>query len=112
MSLSARVSSKLKLKYGRFDNRILQIFESPSAYRIKQTNPLLDRRLVPITRRVVFRANHQSSSLLGSAVDGLHDVYELLLIFQHPIEFVVISGPKIAHHVFVSEEKHDCHGVV
>lgn len=73
---------------------------------------LLVRRLVPITRRVVFRANHQSSTLLSSPVDSLYDIDELLLILKHPVEFVVVSRPKITHHMFVSEEKHDCHGVV
>lgn len=68
--------------------------------------------LVPVTRGVVFRADNQSPTFLGSAVDGLYDVDEFLLILQHPVEFVVISRPKIAHHVFVSEEKHDRHGVV
>jgi hypothetical protein len=73
---------------------------------------LLVRRLVPITCRVVFRADHQSPTLFGSSVDGLYDVDELLLILKHPVEFVVVSRPKITHHMFVSEEKHDCHGVV
>jgi uncharacterized 2Fe-2S/4Fe-4S cluster protein (DUF4445 family) len=29
-----------------------------------------------------------------------------LLIFQNPVQLVVIAGTEIAHHVFVAEEEH------
>ena len=68
--------------------------------------------LVPIPRRVILRADDKTTTLLCSAVNRLDNVDEFLLIFKDPIEFVVVSGPEIAHHVLVSEKEHDCAGIV
>ena len=57
-------------------------------------------------------ADHQTSSLLGAAIDGLEDIDELLLVLQDPIELVVVAGSEIAHDVLVAEKEHDGAGVV
>lgn len=61
---------------------------------------------------IVLRADYQTSALLGAPEHSLKDVDELLLIVQHPVQFVVVSGTEIAHYVLVAEEEHDGAGVV
>lgn len=84
--------------------------------------------LVAISCRIVFRADNQTSAFLCALVDGLNNVNKLLLIFENPVQLIVITSPKIAHlslvslgqlldmqtsyHVLVTEEKHQCHWVV
>ncbi len=68
--------------------------------------------LVSVARRVILGTDDQTASLLGSPVDGLDDVYQLLLILEDPVELVIVSGTEIDHHVFISKEEHDCAGVV
>ena len=58
-------------------------------------------------RAVILRADHQTSALLRSPVNRLNDVNELLLVLQHPVELVVVTGAEIAHHVLVAEEEED-----
>ena len=59
-----------------------------------------------------FGADHQTSAFLRTLVDSLDDVDQLLLILQHPVQFVIVSGSEIAHHVLVAVEEHDRHPVV
>lgn len=61
---------------------------------------------------LTFRTNDKTTALLRSLVDGFDDVDQLLLILQHPVEFVVVTGSKVAHHVFVPVEEHNGHRVV
>ena len=68
--------------------------------------------LVSVSGRVVLGTHDQTSALLGSSVDGLDDINQLLLVLQNPVQLVVVSGSEITHHVFVAEEEHDGHGVV
>lgn len=68
--------------------------------------------LVSISSRVVLRADHQPPPLLSPAIDGLQDIDKLLLIFEDPVQFVVVPGSKIAHHVLVAPEEHQGHWVV
>lgn len=65
-----------------------------------------------MSRAVILRTDHQASALLSAPEHRLKDVDELLLVVQHPVQFVVVSGAEIAHDVFVAEEEHDCAGVV
>lgn len=65
-----------------------------------------------MSRAVILRTDYQTSALLCTPEHRLKDVDELLLVVQHPVQFVVVSGTEIAHDVFVAEEEHDCAGVV
>lgn len=65
-----------------------------------------------MSRAVILGANYQTSALLGAPKYGLKNVDELLLVVKNPVQFVVVTGAKIAHYVFVAEEEHDCAGVV
>ena len=56
--------------------------------------------------------NHQTSTLFCPSIDGLDDINQLLFIFEHPVQLVVVAGAKITHHMLVSEEEHECHRVV
>jgi hypothetical protein len=73
---------------------------------------LVSNALVSVSSRVVLRADDKTTTLFRSLVDGLNDINQLLLVFQHPVEFVVVTRSEIAHHVFVAEEEHDGHRVV
>lgn len=75
----------------------------------KQSTPAHQKHhsLISVPRAVILRADHQTSALLGSPVDGFDNVNELLLILQHPVELVVVTGAEIAHHVLVAEEEED-----
>lgn len=64
-------------------------------------------RSVPIARTVVLRTDDQTSTLFRALVDSFQDVDNLLLIFQNPIQLIIVSRPKITHHVFISKEEHD-----
>ena len=68
--------------------------------------------LISVAGRVVFGADDQTTALFRTTVDGLDDVYQLLLVFQDPVEFIIVSGTEIDHHVFISKEEHDCARVV
>lgn len=70
------------------------------------------RRLISVPGGVVLRADHQTTTLLGALVDGLDDIDQLLLVLQHPVQFVIVTRSEIAHHMFVAEEEHDGHWVV
>ena len=61
---------------------------------------------IPVSSRVILRTNNQTPSLLRTAVNRLNDVDELLLVFENPIQLVVVAGAEIAHHVLVAEEEH------
>jgi hypothetical protein len=68
--------------------------------------------LVSVSGRVILGTHNQTSTLLGSSVDGLDDINQLLLVLQNPVQLVVVSCSEITHHVFVAEEEHDGHGIV
>jgi hypothetical protein len=61
---------------------------------------------VAITRRVIFRAHHQTPPLLRALVNRLNNINKLLLVLEHPVQLVVVSRAEIAHHVLVAEEEH------
>ena len=63
-------------------------------------------------RILTLRTNHQTTSLLGTLVDRLDDIDQLLLVFEHPVQFIVVSGSEITHHMFVSTSvvSVDCSG--
>jgi len=61
---------------------------------------------------LTLRANDQTPPLLRALVDRLDDVDQLLLVLEHPIELVVVTGPEVAHHVLVAVEEHDRHRIV
>jgi hypothetical protein len=61
---------------------------------------------------LTLRTDHQPPPLLSSPIDRLDDVDQLLLILQHPVEFIIVPRPEIAHHVLVAEEEHERHRVV
>jgi hypothetical protein len=56
--------------------------------------------------QLTLRANHQTSTLLCATVDSLDDIDQLLLVLQDPVELVVVSSTKVAHHMFIAEEEH------
>jgi hypothetical protein len=62
---------------------------------------------ISVACRIVLWADNETSSFLCTLVNGFNDVYQLLLVLQYPIQFVVIAGAEIAHHVFISEEEHE-----
>lgn len=72
--------------------------------------------LVSVSRRVILRTNHQTASLLRTAIDGLDDIDEFLLVFargslakssslerederrwhlQDPVQLVIVTRPEI-----------------
>ena len=61
---------------------------------------------------LTLRTNDQTTALLGSLVDSLNDINQFLFILQNPIELVIVSGPEIAHHVFVAVEEKEGHWVL
>ncbi len=69
-------------------------------------------RLVPITSRVILRADNQTSALLRTTIDRLQDIDQLLLVLQYPVQLIIITRAEITHHVLVSEEEHDGHWVI
>lgn len=72
---------------------------------------LVKRGVKGETRRT-FRADNETPPLLGAPIDSLEDIDQFLLVLQHPVKLVVVSGAKITHHVLVAEEEHDRHRVV
>lgn len=54
----------------------------------------------------------QTTALLRALVDGFDDVDQLLFVFQHPIQLVIVTRSEIAHHVFIAIEEHDRHRIV
>ena len=73
---------------------------------------ILKAILVPIPRRIILRTNHQPPPLLRAPKNRFHNINQFLLILQHPIQLIIVSSSKIAHHVFIAEEEHDGHWVV
>ena len=63
--------------------------------------------LVSVSRRIILGTDDQTTTLLGTSVNSLDNIDELLFIFEDPVEFIIVSGAEIAHHVFISEEEHD-----
>lgn len=68
--------------------------------------------LVAVPCRVVLWTDDKTATLLGAAVDSLNDVYQFLFVLEDEVEFVIVAGAEIDHHVLVSEEEHYCAGVV
>jgi hypothetical protein len=65
------------------------------------------RDSVSVSCAVILGADHQTSTLLCSPVNGFNNVDELLLVLQHPVELVVVTSSEIAHHVLVAKEEQD-----
>jgi len=72
----------------------------------------MTKYLVAISGRIILRTNNKTSTLLSTSVDRFNNVDQLLLVFQHPVQLVIISRTKIAHHVLVAEEEHKRDGIV
>ena len=62
--------------------------------------------------KITFRTDNQTATLLCPSVDSLYNINELLLVLQDPVQFVVVAGAKVAHHVLIPEEEHKGHWVV
>ena len=56
--------------------------------------------------------NNQTSTFFSPPIDRLYNVDQLLLVFQDPIELVVVAGSEITHHMLVPEEEHQGDGIV
>ncbi len=56
--------------------------------------------------------DNQTTTLLGTTIDGLDDIDQLLLVLENPVQLIVITSAEIAHHVFIAEEEHEGDGVV
>lgn len=72
----------------------------------------LDRLLVLVPCRVVFGGIDKTASLFAAAVDNFDNVDEVLLVFNDKVDFVVVAGAEIDHHVLVAPEEHHGAGVV
>ena len=59
--------------------------------------------LVTVLGGVVLGSDHQTTALPGTPVDRLHNVNELLLVLEGPVDLVVVSRPEIDHNVLVPE---------
>ena len=68
--------------------------------------------LVAVLGGVVLWSDHQTAAFPGAPVNSLHDVDELLLVLQGPVDLVVVSCPEIDHDVLVPEEEHHRRRVV
>lgn len=73
---------------------------------------MVRKRLVSVSGRVVFGTDDQTTAFLGALVDSLGNVDELLLVFENPVDLVVVSGSAVDHDVLVAEEEHDGAGIV
>ena len=62
---------------------------------------------VSVLCRVVLWRDHETPTLPGAPVDGLHDVHHLLLVLHGPVDLVVVSRAQVDHDVLVAEEEHD-----
>jgi len=62
---------------------------------------------VAIFGGVIFGSDNKTTTLPRTAVDGLDNVDELLIVLQSPIDLVVVASTKIDHDVLVPEEEHD-----
>jgi uncharacterized 2Fe-2S/4Fe-4S cluster protein (DUF4445 family) len=69
-------------------------------------------RSVSVSRGVILRRDDQTASLLRAFVNRFDDVNQFLLVLENPVEFVVVTGAEITHHVFVSEKEHNRNWVV
>jgi hypothetical protein len=63
-------------------------------------------------KNLTLWTDDQTTALLRALVDGFDDVDQLLLVFQHPIQLVIVTRSEIAHHVFIAVEEHDRHRIV
>ena len=68
--------------------------------------------LVPVSGGVVLGRDDQTTALLRTFVDGFDDINELLLVFEDPVEFVVVASTEITHHMFVAEEEHESDRII
>ena len=68
--------------------------------------------LVAVSGGIVFWRNNETSAFLCAFVDCLDDVDEFLLVLEDPVEFVVVAGAEVTHHVFVAKEEHESDRVV
>ena len=59
-----------------------------------------------------FWTDNETPSLLCPLVNSFHNVDQLLLVFKHPVEFIIVTSTKIAHHVFVPIEEHYGHRII
>ncbi len=62
--------------------------------------------------RVVFGRHHQSLSFSCSFIYYFANINQILCLFKNPIDFIVVARPAVDHHVSVSVEEHQGHGVI
>ncbi|KAA8903361.1 hypothetical protein TRICI_005719 [Trichomonascus ciferrii] len=62
--------------------------------------------------RLTFRADDQTLAFDGASIDDFENVDHFLFVLEREVEFVVITGSKVAEHVFVAEKEHDTHWIV
>lgn len=67
---------------------------------------------VAISEGEISRSDHQSFSFSCTPVDDLAYIDEILRFTQHPVDFVVITRPRVDHDVLVAIEEHEGERVV
>jgi len=60
---------------------------------------ILQHVLVLVLCGVILGGDDQTAPLPGAPVDGFHDVDELLLVLQRPVDLIIVSRAQINHHV-------------
>lgn len=67
---------------------------------------------VAVPKRVVFGCNNKSFSFSSSPVNYFTYINEVLWLFQHPVDFIIVARARIDHDMLVSVEEHESHFVV
>lgn len=62
---------------------------------------------VLVMGRIVLWTDNQTPALLGTSIDDLNDIDQVLFVVDVEVQLVIVSRPKIAHHMFVPPEEHD-----
>ena len=90
MNTACSMFSLLLLRYG-----------TPSRSQMKFCSRLVHRfgcsLLIAVSGGIIFGTDHQTPPLLRALIYRLNDVYQFLLIFQNPVELIIIASSKIAH---------------
>lgn len=56
---------------------------------------------------IILWTCNQTFPLSSTSINGFYYINDFLFILQREIQFIVVSRSKVAHHMLVSEEKHD-----
>lgn len=73
---------------------------------------LFNSTSIPVPRAVILGTDDQTSALLRPLVNRLHDIDQLLLVFQHPVQLVIVPCAKVTHHMLIAVEEHQCATVI